>query len=501
MERNGPDTVRANLRSPSGGRDRAALRIAIVGAGFAGIGLAIQLKRAGYSKIILYEKAAGLGGTWRDNAYPGAACDVPSHLYSFSFAPKSDWQGRFGSQGEILAYIEDVASRFGVKSMVRFGTAVTRAVFDEGRGTWTVEDSRREREVFDVFVTAVGQLSIPSVPRMEGLDDFGGARFHSASWDHSIALEGKRIAVIGSAASAVQIVPELTRLASRLAVFQRTPNWLIPRWNWQYSAAGKALFRWLPFYRLLTRASIYCFQEALFGALRTGSTLNRIMKGIALWHLRRQVPDAGLRAKLRPHFELGCKRLLLSDDYFPSFNQPHVELVIERIERFVPAGIRTVDGKERAFDVVVFATGFDVRSSLRPVEIRGRGSVDLQDRWSQSPEAYRGVAVPDFPNMLILYGPNTNLGHNSILFMLECQFDYIVQCLDRIVSRNLRTLEVSAEASEKYNRDVQNQLAGMVWTTGCGNWYGENGRISANWSGSTFRYWRETRRVDFHHFL
>jgi cation diffusion facilitator CzcD-associated flavoprotein CzcO len=482
-------------------RDKASLRIGIVGAGFAGIGLAIQLRKAGYSKLVLFEKADRLGGTWRDNTYPGAACDVPSHLYSFSFAPKCDWQSRFASQGEILAYLEVVAARFGVTSFIRFSTAIRRAIFDEVTGTWTVDDSRGACHVFDVFVTAVGQLSIPSVPRFKGIDDFAGARFHSANWDHSVPLQGKRIAVIGSAASAVQIVPELTKLASHLTVFQRTPNWVIPRWNWRYSARSEALFRRLPLCRFLTRASIYWFQESLFGALRTGSTLNRIFKGIALWHLRRQVSDPRLRAMLRPQFELGCKRVLLSDDYFPCFSQPHVELVVEPIERFVPYGIQTVDGRERPFDVVVFATGFDVRSCLRPVEVRGRGGLDLQERWSQSPEAYRGVAVPEFPNLFILYGPNTNLGHNSILFMLECQFRYVVECLDRIVTRNLRTLEVSAGAATRYNREMQKQLAGLVWNTGCGNWYGENGRISANWSGSTFRYWRETRHVHFRHFI
>jgi cation diffusion facilitator CzcD-associated flavoprotein CzcO len=500
MDRTG-SAAPAALRSLTSRRDRASLRIGIVGAGFAGIGLAIRLKKAGFSNITLFERADRLGGTWRDNTYPGAACDVPSHLYSFSFAPKSDWQARFSGQPEILAYIEDIAARFGVTSRIRFGAAVRRATFDEPGGTWTVEDSRDECHVFDVFVTAVGLLSLPSVPKIEGADEFAGARFHSAAWDHSVALAGKRVAVIGSAASAVQIVPELTKVASRVAVFQRTPNWIIPRWSWRYCAAEKALFRWLPFYRLLTRAWTYSFQEALFSALRTGSTLNRLLKSVALWHQRRQVTDPLLREKLTPHYELGCKRVLLSDDYYPCFNQPHVELVVERIERFVPAGIRTVDGRERAFDVVVMATGFDVRSCLRPIEIRGREGLDLQDRWSQAPEAYRGMTVVGFPNLFILYGPNTNLGHNSILYMFECQFGYIVECLERIVTRNLRTLEVSPAAYTRYNRVVQKELARMVWGTGCGNWYGDNGRISANWSGSTFRYWRETRRVEFDHFI
>jgi cation diffusion facilitator CzcD-associated flavoprotein CzcO len=239
----------------------------------------------------------------------------------------------------------------------------------------------------------------------------------------------------------------------------------------------------------------------MFQAMRSGSALNRLMRRVALWHLWRQVKDPALRARLTPDYEMGCKRVLLSDDYFPCFNNPAVELVTDPIERFEPGGVRTADGTSRPFDVVVFATGFDVRHCLRPVEIRGRGGLDLQEHWSRGPEAYRGVAVPGFPNLFLLYGPNTNLGHNSILFMFECQFAYVVRCLDRMVARDLDALEISPEANARYNERLQKELAGMVWTTGCGNWYGEGGRITANWSGSTVRYWRETRRVDFGHFL
>jgi cation diffusion facilitator CzcD-associated flavoprotein CzcO len=484
-------------RSP---RAKASLRIGIVGAGFAGIGLAIQLKRAGYSYIVIFEKAARIGGTWRDNTYPGAACDVPSHLYSFSFAPKFDWHSRFASQHEILEYIEDIAERFGVKSLIRFGCAIKRATYCEESATWSIENARGDSELFDLFITAVGQLSIPSIPAFNGLAEFRGPTFHSAAWDHSIPLEGKNIAVIGSAASAVQIVPELTKIAKKLVIFQRTPSWVIPRFNWRYGPVDRMLFRFLPWYRRLTRAAIYFFQESLFGALRTGLTLNAIIRRVALWHLHRQIPDAGLRARLTPHFELGCKRLLLSDDYFPCFNNKHVELVTEPIDRFDAEGIQTLDGRKRIFDLVVFATGFDVRNCLRPVEIRGRGGVDLQERWSSGPEAYRGMAVPGFPNLFLLYGPNTNLGHNSILFMLECQFAFIIQCLNHIVRRNVDALEVESEATVRYNRTLQRQLGQTVWTSGCGNWYGDSGHITANWSGSTLRYWIETRKMDTRHF-
>jgi cation diffusion facilitator CzcD-associated flavoprotein CzcO len=483
------------------GPERRSLRVGIIGAGFAGVGLAARLRQAGYSDTVVFEKAPRPGGTWRDNTYPGAACDVPSHLYSFSFAPHADWHSRYASQGEIRAYIEGVARRFGVEPLIRRGTAVEGAVFDEENGTWSVTTSRGGREVFDVLVTAVGQLSIPSVPKFEGMEHFAGAWFHSAAWDHSAALAGKRIAVVGSAASAVQIVPALAKVVSRLAVYQRTPNWVIPRWDRPYGALDRALCRYLPLYRRLTRASIYLRQEALFRALRTGSTLNRLMKQVSLWHLRRQVRDPVVRDRLTPRYVLGCKRVLLSDDYLPCFNLPRVELVTDRIERFEPAGIRTADGTSREFDAVVFATGFDTRNTLRGIDIQGRGGVRLRDRWSAGPEAYRGVAVPGFPNLFLLYGPNTNLGHNSILFMFECQFGYVLQCLERMVEHGLRALEISPEAAARYNRGLQKELAGSVWVTGCGNWYGEGDRITANWPGSTIRYWRETRRVDFRDFL
>jgi cation diffusion facilitator CzcD-associated flavoprotein CzcO len=489
------------MDTTSSGRDRKSLRIGIIGAGFAGIGLAARLLQAGYSNIVIFERAPSLGGTWRDNTYPGAACDVPSHLYSFSFAPKSDWHNRYARQYEIHSYMQDLASRFGVEPLLRCGRSVEQAVFNDVDGTWLVTTSRAERETFDVLVTAVGQLSVPSVPKFAGLERFDRPTFHSAAWDHSVPLAGKRIAVVGSAASATQIVPELAKVASRVIVYQRTPNWIIPRWDRPYGAIDRALCRYVPLYRKMVRACIYLRQEALFQALRTGSALNRTMQRVSRWHIRRQVRDAILRDKLTPRYTFGCKRVLLSDDYLPSFNLPTVELVTERIAGFEPGAIRTMDGTCRPCDAVVFATGFDTRNTLSGIDIRGCDGARLSDCWSHGPAAYLGVAVPKFPNFFLLYGPNTNLGHNSILFMFECQFDFIMQCLDRLVARGVMALEVSAEACASYNRDLQAKLAGSVWVTGCGNWYGDGERITANWPGSTIRYRYETRHVNFHHFV
>jgi cation diffusion facilitator CzcD-associated flavoprotein CzcO len=483
-------------------RARATLRIAIVGAGFGGVGLAILLKQAGFGAVTVFEKAGSIGGTWRDNAYPGAACDVPSHLYSFSFAPKADWTHRFSGQAEILDYVRDVAARYGIDKLVRLNTAVRGAVFNAGDLTWSVETGDGAVEKFDIFIPAVGQLAIPSVPDLTGLEDFQGPRFHSASWDHSVDLAGKRVGVIGSAASAVQLIPELAKIAAGVGVFQRTANWVIPRNNIAYGETRKKLFGALPLYRYLMRQYLYLYGELLFfGAFKTGSWRAALVRKLAIDHLKAQVPDPVLRAKLTPDYVLGCKRILITDEYLPCFSKEHVELVTERIEAITPDGIRTADGRERHFDALVFATGFDVRNCLTPVRIQGRDGIDLHHVWRDGPEAYLGIAMPGFSNMLIMYGPNTSLGHSSIILMLECQARYIVQCLERLVAADLDTLEVSAAAHERFNRRLQAELGRMVWTTGCASWYGQGGRITANWSGSTLEYGRRMKRVDFGDFV
>ena len=482
-------------------RTHANLRIAIVGAGFAGIGAAVVLHRAGFTNVTIFERGHGVGGTWRENTYPGAACDVPSHLYSFSFAPKHDWSFRYARQPEILAYLEDVTDRFDLRQHIRFGVSVTGAAYDERDCTWRVQTSASSAAVFDVFMPAVGQLSTPSIPAFAGLQDFRGAAFHAARWDHSAAQAGKRVAVVGSAASAVQIVPELAQSCERLSVFQRTPNWIAPRMDHGYGPRHTALLRHLPGYRRLTRAAVYAYQEGLFGAFRTGSRRNAWFTKLARWHLARQVPDPELRAKLTPDYTLGCKRLLLSDDYLPAFSRPNVELVTEAIDRFTPEGIRTRDGIERALDMVVFATGFDVRNCLAPVQITGRGGLALQDAWADGPHAYHGVASPGFPNLFFLYGPNTNLGHSSIVFMLECQFRYVARCLAEMVARGAASVEVRDAACRSYNDALYTQLDKTVWATGCGNWYGQDGKITSNWSGSTTAFWRQMRRPRMEDFL
>ncbi len=490
-----------SLGSSVARRGRAELRVAIVGAGFGGIGLAVLLRRAGFTSLTLFERGAAVGGTWRDNTYPGAACDVQSHLYSFSFAPRTRWSERYSGQAEILAYIQSVADENGIMPRVRLNTAVVRAAFDDVGHIWRVEASDGGVEEFDVFIPAVGQLSHPAIPAFSGLEDFKGAAFHSAAWDHGVTLEGRRVAMVGSAASGVQIAPELAKIAGQLSIFQRTANWLVPRNNAAFTERHHSRFERLPFYRLAMRLYIYLYGEFLFDAFRTGSWRNGLLKKAAVKHLETQVRDPVLREKLRPTFELGCKRVLFSDDYYPCFNLPHVGLVTEPIERFEAQGIRTKDGVLHEADVIVFATGFNARNTLHHVAITGRGGLDLQARWHGGPEGYRGIGVPGFPNMFLLYGPNTNLGHNSIIVMLEAQARYIVRCLAHLVDAGLSTLEVREEANRGYNENLQQALGKMVWSTGCGSWYVHDGKITTNWSGSTLAYRRLMKSVDFRDYI
>ncbi len=478
-------------------RAKPTLKIAIIGSGFAGIGMAISLKQAGYRAITIFEKGDALGGTWRDNVYPGAECDVPSHLYSYSFAPNPDWSHRFSPQTEILAYLEKVATDHGILPLIRSHTPIKAARFDDRHQEWVLERGDGGTERFDIVVPAVGQLSRPVIPALAGAEVFSGAAFHSAQWDRTIDLAGKRVSVIGSAASAVQIIPRLAEQAAELTVYQRTPNWVIPRWNYAYSAAARLAFRRVPGVRRALRTYLYWKHELLFRALKPRSFGNSLVKAMAGFHLYRQVRDPGLRARLTPDYPPGCKRLLVSDEYLKTFNLSHVELVTDRIGRIEADGIRSETGIKRPADVIVYATGFDASNCLTPITITGRVGLDLQRAWQDGPEAYLGMTVSGFPNLFLLYGPNTNLGHSSIILMLECQYRYIVSCLDHVVAEGKAALDVAPAVQHRYNEALQKSLTGSIWAAGCTGWYTTGTKITANWPGSCYRYLRMTRKVDF----
>ena len=479
------------------------VHVAIIGAGHSGLCMGMRLKQAGVDDFLILEKAATLGGTWRDNTYPGASCDAPSFLYSFSFAQKTDWSRRFAWQPELLGYSTELAVRHGLLPHCRFGAEVTRAAFDESTDTWTLDCADGTRVVADVVVTGVGQLNRPAIPPIPGRDAFAGIQFHSARWDHGAALGGRHVAVIGNAASAVQFVPQIAPLAARLTVFQRSANWLMPRKDRLYAPRTQ---------RLLTRhpalAKLYHdAQWFVFGELQLTPLMKQVrpVQAIARWralaHLRRQVRDPALRAKLVPDYPIGAKRVLFNDDYYPALARPNVRLVTDPIERIEGTGVRTRDGELHPADVIVWATGFHSTDFLAPIEVVGRGGRALAEQWRGGAHAYLGVTVAGFPNLFMLYGPNTNLGHNSILVMIEAQVGYVLDALAKMQARGLRRLEVRREVMERYNRALQQDLAKSVWATVDASWYKRaDGTITNNWPHSTLRYrrlLREARLEDY----
>jgi cation diffusion facilitator CzcD-associated flavoprotein CzcO len=474
------------------------MKIVIIGAGAAGLAMAMRLRRAGHDDFTIVERSHGVGGTWHDNRYPGAGCDVPSHLYCFSFAPKPDWQHKFARQPEIERYFQRCVELYGLASHLQLGTEVLGARFVDGQ--WHVQTSRGEL-VADVLISGTGQLNRPHVPALPGLDTFAGRSFHSARWDASFDPRGKRILVVGNGASAVQFVPELAPHAQHLTVLQRTPSYVFPRKDRAYRAVEKWLFRYVPLWRRLYRSLIYWQLESRFTALYQNSLIGKLVTWMCLRNLRKQVADPVLRAKLTPGYPIGCKRIVISDDWYPTLARDNVSVETSAIDRIVPDGVITGGGTHHAADALIFATGFETTSFLAPMQIVGTSGIELQTAWRDGAEAHRGVAVAGFPNLFILYGPNTNLGHNSILFMIECQVRYILGCLDQLARRGARWLDVKREAMARSNAELQQALAQTTWAADCHSWYKtDGGRITNNWSGRTTAYWWKTRKPDLDDF-
>jgi cation diffusion facilitator CzcD-associated flavoprotein CzcO len=470
--------------------------VAIIGAGFGGLCMAIQLQKAGIQSFSLFEKEPRLGGTWRDNTYPGAACDVPSHLYSFSFETKHDWSRKFAEQGEILGYLEHCADKYRVRERIRFGVAIESARFDEETGRWSLRTSTGEQVFARALVSACGQLNRPAVPDIPGRDRFQGRQFHSARWDGGYDPTGQRVALVGTGASAIQIVPRVAAQASRLTVFQRTPPWILLKPDRAYARWEQALLARLPWLQRLHRWLIYWRFESRFLAFRKDSWLNRAAQRLALRHLEKCVADPRLRAALTPDYPAGCKRVLISDDYYQALGRDNVELVTQPIAEIVPDGVITGAGVHHAVDAIVYGTGFQSTDFLAPMRIVGRDGRELNQAWREGAEAFLGISVPGFPNLFILYGPNTNLAHNSIIFMLEAQVRYVMGCLRALRDRGLRWMDLRAERLARYRDELRTRLPRVVWDAGCTSWYKTaSGRNTNNWPGFTFEYWRRTRAV------
>ncbi len=482
------------LGTPSAATPRRDLRIGIVGAGFGGIGMAIQLRRHGIGEFTIFEKADEVGGVWRDNTYPDAGCDVPSHLYSYSFERRTDWTRRFPKQPEILDYARHCVRRYDLGDHLRLGTEITDAEWDESNGSWTLTTATGERHDFEVVVWGLGQLNRPKWPDIEGLDTFEGTIFHSARWNHDHDLTGERVAVIGNGASAVQFVPPVADQASELFQFQREPNWFLPKPDAPFTPDEIRRFQRIPGLARLYRTRLYASFESKWAALRRDSKLSSVARDLATAHISRHVGDPDLRARLLPDYPVGCKRILISDNYLQTLCRDHVEVVDDPIVRVDGDAIVTADGTRRVVDTIIVATGFDTTDFLAPVSIAGAGGRKLRDVWADGARAYQGIAVPGFPNSFILYGPNTNLNHNSIIFMLEAQYRWILQAL-RSLQRGARSVDVRPSAARRYDDRVQRALERTAFAADCSSWYKTaTGRITNNWPGPTVRYWYETRR-------
>ena len=479
--------------SPARGSASHPWSVLIVGAGFGGLGMAIALGRAGEHDVLLLEKGRDVGGVWRENTYPGAACDIPSHLYSFSFEPNPNWTRAYSPQPEILAYLRHCADKYGVRDKIRFGCEVTSAAFDEAAALWRVEWRDAEGVAHAgharALVSAVGLLGRPVVPSLPGLGTFGGPVFHSAQWNHDADLRGKRVAVVGNGASAIQFVPELARTAARVTVFQRTAAWILPRGDRAYSERERSRFARWPWLMAAHRALIYAIHDSrAVGFTRAPWLMELVGARPARKLLRQQVPDAALRERLTPGYAIGCKRVLISDDWLPMFSRPNVELVTDAIEAITPAGVRMAGGREVEVDAIVLGTGFAASEFLAPMTIRGRGGRSLNDAWADGAKAWLGISVPGFPNFFMLYGPNTNLGHNSIVFMLESQVAHVMRCLRRLRDARATTIEVDTPPFERYNAQLQRRSRKTVFA-GCSNWYVDaQGRHTVNWPGFTTSY-------------
>ena len=455
---------------------RKTPRFAILGAGFAGLGMAVRLRQEGIDSFTIYEKANEVGGTWRENVYPGVACDVPSHLYSFSFEPNPDWSQRFSPGGEIWDYLKRCARKYDLYRSIEFGKTVKAIVHDGAE--WRVDFQDGSSVTADYVVSGLGGLHEPNVPDFEGRERFEGPVFHTAQWRSDVDLTGQRVAIIGSAASAVQVIPEIAGKVAHLDVYQRTPNWVMPRHSYAYPQWLKAVFARAPLLARAYRGFYFSFLEWRFGLFKNEeNAAKRYIRSTFAKHMKAQVADPALRARLTPDYPIGCKRILISDDYLPAIQRDNVELVTDPIEAMTPRGVRTKDGKERPVDAVILATGFKPFDILSSIEVTGPSGQSLREAWRDGIAAHRTIAAPGFPNFFMLLGPNSGLGHNSVVLMIEAQVNYIIKLIKSAGLDARALVAPKTEAARAYDQRLQGDLQGRVWAARCGAWYvDENGR-------------------------
>lgn len=476
----------------------ARRHVLIVGAGFAGIGLALRLLREGVDTFTIVEATGDVGGVWRDNTYPGAACDVASHLYSLRDAPWHGWTRQFAPGREIHEYLRRVFDERGLRRYTRFRTRVVQARFDEARGLWRATTDGGETLEARVLVSCVGTFGRPQLPDVPGLETFTGPKLHSAHWDHAVDLAGRRVAVVGTGASAVQVVPKLARVASKLTLFQRTPAWVPPKPDRAIGPLERALYERVPAALRAHREMIY-WQNELLGATAFvhAPAMRRVAEALCLRHMKKFIADPALRDKLTPRYEMGCKRVLPSNEFYPALARPNVELVAEALASARGDTLVGAGGAERAVDAVVFCTGFQIVDQPAPFSVIGRDGVDLRDAWADEARAYLGTTVPGYPNLFLVTGPNTGLGHNSMIYMMEAQFEYIVDALRTLRARRLRYADLRREVLADFADEMERRALGTTWRSGCKSWYlNRNGRSVGLWPGYTFEFQRRTRRFD-----
>jgi cation diffusion facilitator CzcD-associated flavoprotein CzcO len=470
--------------------------VLVVGCGFAGLCVGVKLKQSGKSRFAIIEEGNDVGGTWRDNHYPGCACDVPSHLYSLSFASKADWTRLYPSQPELFAYLRDVADRYDLRSHIRFNTAMERAEWSEPDAFWRVTTAGGQVITAKVLVSGVGALHVPSRPAVPGLDKFEGLIFHSADWPSGGDVRGKRVAVVGAGASAIQFVPKVAEEAETLYVFQRTPPWIFPKRDRPIGKLERAMLRHLPGYRQAFRNWLHWRHEMRMVAL-SNDWLLRLFESRARHQIARYIADPVLRRAVTPDYRMGCKRILLSDDYYQALVRPNVEVVTKSITGIQPRAIVTADGAARKIDVLIFGTGFDFIDSLRNLPVTGRNGITLRTAWRDGIGAYYGIAVTGFPNFFMMLGPNTFLGHNSVIMMIEAQADYVLDCLKQMKQRGLRIIDLRADSQLRFDQWLQSRLQGSIWQAGgCRSWYQDDaGRNVALWPGFIANYRQGIRRM------
>ncbi|MDH4869988.1 NAD(P)/FAD-dependent oxidoreductase [Pseudomonas sp. BN515] len=474
-------------------------KIAIIGSGFSGLGMAIRLKQKGENDFLMFEKEPGIGGTWRVNNYPGCGCDVQSHLYSFSFEPNPNWTRMFAKQEEIKSYLEGCWEKYRLQDKTLLGTEITRLAWNDVDELWQIEDAAGNHYSAQFVVSGMGALSTPSIPALNGLKNFKGETFHSQQWNHDYDLTGKRVAVVGTGASSIQFVPQIQKQVAQLDLYQRTAPWIMPKPDRAISEGERSRFKRFPFLQQLWRGAIYAILESRVIGFALTPKVMKLAEWVARGYIKRKIKDPVLRAKVTPDYTMGCKRVLISNDYYPALTQSNVDVITDGIQEIRKNSIVTADGTEREVDAIIFGTGFTPSDPLPRGVVFGRNGVDLLDTWPQGPEAYKGTLTAGFPNLFFLMGPNTGLGHNSMVYMIESQIHYVLGALDLLDSRRLRSLEVKRDVQDKFNGKLQGSLGNTVWNAGgCMSWYLHpvSGRNCTVWPGFTWRFRLLTRNFD-----